>query len=149
MAPITHTIEIDRPPAEVFAYATDVRRWPEWQDDILQVQAQGDGAVRPGARWSTTRKIGPMRQANIIEVTSSNPPSDFEYRGIDGSVRATVRAGIVPLDGGTRSRFNFELALEGHGIGKLLIPLFVRRQIARQVPRTHQQLKAVLEDHRA
>jgi hypothetical protein len=39
------------------------------------------------------------------------------------------------------------IALEfaGHGIGRLLVPLVVRRQARRQLPRNAQKLKEVLE----
>ena len=33
MPPIVLTIEIARPPDEVFAYVTDPSRFPEWQED--------------------------------------------------------------------------------------------------------------------
>ncbi len=31
MIEVEHTLEIDRPPEEVFEYLTDVSRLPEWQ----------------------------------------------------------------------------------------------------------------------
>jgi hypothetical protein len=39
-----------------------------------------------------------------------------------------------------------ELDFEGHGIGKLLVPLVVRRQAAKELAHTHEDLKRVLED---
>ncbi len=38
-----------------------------------------------------------------------------------------------------------ELDFEGHGIGKLLVPLIVRRQAQKEVPRNQQKLKERLE----
>jgi hypothetical protein len=37
------------------------------------------------------------------------------------------------------------LDLEGHGIGKLLLPLVVRRQVRAEMPRNMQKLKEQLE----
>ena len=34
MSPIVNRTEIDRPPGEVFAYATDPLRFAEWQADV-------------------------------------------------------------------------------------------------------------------
>lgn len=31
MSPVIATVDVDRPAAEVFAYATDPTRFPEWQ----------------------------------------------------------------------------------------------------------------------
>jgi hypothetical protein len=52
---------------------------------------------------------------------------------------------VEPLDGGRRSRVIIALELEGHGIGRLRVPLVVRRQVRRQLPKDEQKLKEVLE----
>ena len=56
-----------------------------------------------------------------------------------------VSGRIEPLDNDTRSRVTIELELEGHGIGKLLLPLFVRRKAREEMPRNLQLLKNQLE----
>jgi hypothetical protein len=53
-------------------------------------------------------------------------------------------AGFEAL-GDTRTRFTFDLDFEGHGLGKLLVPLFVRRQAAKELPESHANLKRKLE----
>ena len=45
MPPMVSSIEIARPPAEVFAYATDPSRFVEWQHDVVRLRIQG--ATRP------------------------------------------------------------------------------------------------------
>jgi hypothetical protein len=59
-------------------------------------------------------------------------------------VRAS-RQGRFDALGDARTRFTFELDFEGHGIGKLLVPLFVRRQAAKELPESHANLKRKLE----
>jgi hypothetical protein len=39
---------------------------------------------------------------------------------------------------------SLEFELEGHGVGKV-IAIFARRQAAKEVPESHQKLKALLE----
>lgn len=39
MSALTSTIEIARPHEEVFAYVTDPTRFPEWQSDVVRVDA--------------------------------------------------------------------------------------------------------------
>lgn len=48
MSALTHTIEIDRPPDEVFAYASDLLHFPEWQADVLEVHFEGAGGRKVG-----------------------------------------------------------------------------------------------------
>jgi uncharacterized protein YndB with AHSA1/START domain len=46
MAPIVSSIEIARPPDQVFSYATDPSRFAEWQRDVVNVRMEGDGPPR-------------------------------------------------------------------------------------------------------
>ena len=39
-SPITVSTEIDRPAADVFAYATDPSRFPEWQQGVVVVRRE-------------------------------------------------------------------------------------------------------------
>ncbi len=79
------------------------------------------------------------------EVTDHNPPRSFGFRGIDGPIRAIGKGTVEPVGDGTRSRFTMELDFEGHGIGKLLVPLVVRRQARSDMAKSQERLKARLE----
>jgi hypothetical protein len=52
---------------------------------------------------------------------------------------------IEPLADGERSRATIALKFQGHGIGRLLVPLVIRRQARRQLPRNRKRVKEVLE----
>jgi hypothetical protein len=56
-----------------------------------------------------------------------------------------VKGTIEPLDNGERSRATIALEFEAHGLGKLLVPLVVRRQARREMPRNEEKLKELLE----
>jgi hypothetical protein len=107
-------------------------------------EGRGDGPTRVGTRSTETRKIGGREQQMTYEVIEHNPPQVFAFRGVDGAVRANGRATIEPLDGGARSRVTLDLDFEGHGMGKLLLPL-VRNRAANQVPKDQARLKQRLE----
>jgi hypothetical protein len=64
---------------------------------------------------------------------------------VDGPVRGDVKGTIEPIDDGARSRVTIELDLRGHGIGKLLVPLVVRPQARKEMPRNVRNLKERLE----
>jgi hypothetical protein len=66
-------------------------------------------------------------------------------RGIGGPLTAIAKGAIEPLDGGNRSRLTISLDFQGHGIGRLLVPLVIRRQARKQLPRNEQKLKELLE----
>jgi hypothetical protein len=56
-----------------------------------------------------------------------------------------VAVTVEPLADASRSRVTIELDFTGHGIGKLLVPLVVRRQAASEMPENMSRLKRRLE----
>jgi uncharacterized protein YndB with AHSA1/START domain len=145
MAPIVSSIEIARPPDEVFAYLMDPSRQAEWQESLVSARAEGPGPPTVGSKLITTRKVGRGERTMTMELTDINEPRSWAARGIDGPIRAIVYGAVEPLDDGARSRVRIELDFEGHGIGKLLVPLVVRRQAQREMPRNMLSLKERLE----
>jgi len=144
MSALTHTIEIDRPPDEVFAYASDPLRFPEWQADVLEVHFEGADGREVGSRFITTRRIGPNERTMTQEITDVEPPHRFAAHGVEGPIRPHASIDVEPLDDGARSRVTFELDFEGHGFGKALVPA-VRQLASRGAPASHRRLKERLE----
>jgi uncharacterized protein YndB with AHSA1/START domain len=145
MAPLVHTVEIDRSPQDVFAYVTDPSHFPEWQDAMVSARLEGGGPVQQGSRVQLTRRVGRREQTMTSELTEYSPPRSYAFRVIDGPVRAVGKGRFEPLGEGDRTRFTFELDFEGHGLGRLLVPLVVRRQAAKELPESHANLKSQLE----
>jgi len=145
VAAIVESIEIARPPEDVFPYVTDPSRLAEWQESVVSARLEGGGPPAVGSRVSVIRRIGRSERTMTAELTELNPPRSWAVRGIDGPIRGNVKGTIDPLDDGARSRVTIELDLEGHGIGKLLVPLVVRRQAQKELPKNQQNLKERLE----
>ncbi|HEX2773553.1 MAG TPA: SRPBCC family protein [Micromonosporaceae bacterium] len=141
MAAIVSTIEIDRPPDEVFAYATDPARFPEWQADVIRVEVDGHDV---GSRFTTVRRIGRANRDMVQEITENQPPRRWAARGVGGPIRPNASVAVEPLDGGQRSRVTFGLDFDGRGMAELLVPV-VRRMAAKGAPISHQRLKDLLE----
>jgi uncharacterized protein YndB with AHSA1/START domain len=115
MPPIVSTIEIARPPDEVYAYVTDPSRFPEWQHDVVRVRLEGDRPPGVGSRFTTTRRIGRVEQTTTQEITRLDPPSSWAVRGADGPFRPSAAIAVEPLDGGAGSRVTFTLDFEDRG----------------------------------
>jgi uncharacterized protein YndB with AHSA1/START domain len=146
MPPIVSSVEIHRPPDEVFAYVTDPARFAEWQIDAEGGRLEGDSAPGVGTRYTTIRRIaGIVPKTTTSEITEANPPKSWTAHGTGGPVRENVRYTVENLDGNKRSRVTIELDFEGHGIGRLLVPLVVRRQARKEMPINCQKLKDRLE----
>jgi uncharacterized protein YndB with AHSA1/START domain len=144
MAPIVSTVEIARRPEDVFAYLMDAERLPEWQESLISARTEEEGEPAVGSRLIQTRRVGRRERTITSELTELVPPRSFAARGIRGPVRAIVKGTVEPLNG-ERSRVTIELDFEGHGIGRLLVPLVVRRQARRETPVNMRELKERLE----
>jgi hypothetical protein len=66
-------------------------------------------------------------------------------RGVGGPLVAIATGTIEPLANGQRSRLTMALDFEGRGIGRLLVPLLIRPQARRQLPRNQRRLKKILQ----
>ena len=144
MAPITGTIEIDRTPQDVFAYASDPERQTEWQEGLVSVKMETDGPVRVGTRAVDTRKVPGGTREFPWELTEFDPPNRMSFQVTGGPVRPSGTMSFAPIDGGARTAVEFTMEFKGHGLGVLLLPM-VNRDARKIVPKDLEQLKARME----
>jgi uncharacterized protein YndB with AHSA1/START domain len=141
MPPIVTSAEIERPAAEVFAYATDPAQFSEWQKGVVDGHMDGHAV---GAKCVTTRRIGGADRPSTSEVVHVDPPRAWGVRGTDGPIRAAVDVLVEPVTD-ARSRLTISVDFTGHGIGKILVPLMVRRQARKEMPGNMAALKNRME----
>ena len=63
-------------------------------------------------------------------------PTRWAAREVEEPVGPSVDMPIEPLANNTQSRVTVVMDLEGHGIGKVLVPLIVRPAAAKLAPRS-------------
>ncbi len=144
MAPITHSIEIARPPEEVFGYIDQLDRHGEWQSTIISTKLETEGPTRVGSRATNKRKVPGGTQDVTYEITEHDPPRKASFKGTSGPVRPVGTVTVEPAGDG-RSRVTLELDLRGHGFVGPLVAMLARSQARKQVPQDHQRLKERLE----
>jgi uncharacterized protein YndB with AHSA1/START domain len=143
MPPIVTSTEINRPAPEVFAYATDPSRFSEWQQGVVGGHMDTQ-APALGARCVTTRRIGGANRQSTSELVHYDPPKTWGVRGIDGPIRAAVDLSVEPVTV-SRSRLTISVDFVGHGVGKILVPLMVRREARKEMPDNMKVLKQKIE----
>jgi uncharacterized protein YndB with AHSA1/START domain len=141
----TTSIEVNRPAEEVFAYVTDPSRFSEWQNGVVDGHRQGDGPPTVGDKCVNTRKIGLAKRQVTSEITRLDAPHIWSVRGTDGPIRADVEVNVEPIEPGQRSKVTITLDFTGYGIGKLIVPLVIRPQAAREMNANMQRLKDRLQ----
>ena len=92
----------------------------------------------------TTRRIGGASRPSTAELVQIDPPRTWGVRGIDGPIRATVDVRVEPVTG-SRARLTISVDFTGYGIGKILVPLMVRREARKEMPDNMAALKRLIE----
>ncbi|MER5961508.1 SRPBCC family protein [Streptomyces sp. NPDC002057] len=118
------TFEIDRPVEDVFAYLADGRNDPQFSPRVLRIERVPDTPTAVGTVFRSTVKDAGMKTGREIRVTALEAPVKLRWAEVSKNL-VTAREGgydLEPLAGG-RTRVRFYNALEGHGVGKLLVGL--------------------------
>jgi len=144
MTAIVTTVDVERAAEDVFSYATDPTRFHEWQQGVVSGRLEQPDNPGVGTRCFTTRRIGGADRASASEISHISPPKTWGVRGVDGPIRAIVDLTVEPL-ADDRSRLTISVDFTGHGIGKVLVPLVVRREAAKEMPTNLATLKQRLE----
>jgi uncharacterized membrane protein len=141
---ITHSVEINRRPEDVFAYLDQLDRHGEWQENITSTQVETEGPTRVGSRAVNRRRVPGGPRDIPYEVTEHDPPRNVSFRGTAGPVRPVGTVTVAPIGDGSSSRVSIQFDLQGHGLGRLVAP-FARRQAARDIPQDQERFKERLE----
>ena len=72
-ATIASTV-VNRPAAEVFAFATDPARFHEWQQGVIDGHLEQPGPAQVGTKCLTTRRIGRANRAVTSVLTHIDAP---------------------------------------------------------------------------
>ena len=141
MSSAQHSVTIQRPVGEVFAFVADGLNGPRWRPgivDIAHVSGQGAGAVyRQGAKGPGGRRV-----AADYELTVYEPDRHLAFKVIAGPVRPTGEYRFEAVGEGTR--LTFSLAAELSGLQKLVLGGAVQRTMDAEVGAI-EKLKSVLE----
>ncbi|QDU66753.1 SRPBCC family protein [Engelhardtia mirabilis] len=98
---------IPHPPAQVFAFATDLARIRTWLPDVLACEVVGGGPMRDGAVLRETRKIGRREcTAQISIVEHSGPSQGHEPPFVHAASSAAM---------GVRCCYRYTFADDGQG----------------------------------
>jgi uncharacterized protein YndB with AHSA1/START domain len=141
---IERSIEIARPPEEVFAFVADARNDPRWCSTVVSCeQLAGDGPGT-GARYEARHKPTPVHRVmpRSIEVVEYAPPRLMRWRQEDSNGVFLIAYEVEPVAAGARltQRDTIEWKVPGP-VASVAERLFVRRHIGEQMA----DLKRLLE----
>jgi carbon monoxide dehydrogenase subunit G len=80
VARFSHSVEIPRPPAEVFPWLLEQDKVPVWTGSLESYERLDDGAMGRGSRVRQVLEVSGRRIDVELEVTSYDPPKGAETR---------------------------------------------------------------------
>jgi carbon monoxide dehydrogenase subunit G len=135
-------VTVRRPPAEVFAFLSDIERIPLWVEEMRSVRPTSPAPLALGSTFEAEASFLGRSLASPHTVTGYEPDHLFAYRAEGGPLPGTLRYTFAPAQGGTRVRVEAEV--EPAGAYRLAGPLL--RSAGRGVyRRSLERLKRVLE----
>jgi len=134
---------IARSASDVWTYAADILRHPEWMAVTDALVLHGEG-TQAGARGRERVGFGPFKWDVEFEVAEAQPGRRIVWRGLGGApFQMEVSLDLEPV-GSSSTRATYQAAIQMHGLWRVLTPLVAMEGKAGPT-RELQRMKDVLE----
>jgi carbon monoxide dehydrogenase subunit G len=136
----SHSIDISRPPDEVFPWLLEEDKVPQWTGDLERYEVQG--GLREGAQVRQTLSVAGGLTLDL-HITRYDPPRGAETRFETNGIKITSAYVLAPNGGGTRLTQTLD-AKAGGLTARMLIPV-VQGRLERKLTEDLERLRGVLE----
>jgi uncharacterized protein YndB with AHSA1/START domain len=134
-------VTIDRPPAGVFPYLTDVAKQALYSD--LPARQITPGLLATGSRMEVTFAMGPVKAKILLEMTAVEENKRMAFDTISGPIRWQGQYALKPTDdGGTELTHSGTMAFTG--LWRLVEPL-IGAELKSGGAKEMERLKAAVE----
>jgi uncharacterized protein YndB with AHSA1/START domain len=121
------TTTINRPVAEVFAFLADGENDPKFSPRVQQIERTGEGPPGVGTVFKSTVKDAGMTTQREFRLTEVEAPSKIRWTETSKNSITVPEGGYdLAAEGDAATRVTIFNNFEGHGIGKLILPLAAR-----------------------
>jgi uncharacterized membrane protein len=103
------TQEIKAPVEKVFAFVTDFRTAPQWQDGVIESSQTPDGPTQLGTKMKTVRTFLGQKLEATGEVTEFVPNQKFAFKSTSGPIKFSFMQTFTPVPGGTKVDVNVQM----------------------------------------
>jgi uncharacterized membrane protein len=142
MINVEHSIIINRPIEEVFAYVSDLRHSAEWQTGLLEVRKKTEGPLHVGTEFAFVRKFLGKKLESSNRFIEYKPNSLVTFEIPSGPVPGEASYLFESAPEGSKVTSKIEIRTEG--FSRLAEPL-VAASLRRDVQANLGTLKNLLE----
>jgi uncharacterized protein YndB with AHSA1/START domain len=136
VASFAHSVEIPRPPADVFPWLLEEDKVPRWTGHLTRYERVDGGALGTGSRVRQVLDVSGRTIDVELEVTGYEPPSGAQTRFSTNGIEVVSSYALEAAGAGTRLTQTIEAKPSGL-TARLLVPVVQ--------PRLEQKLTEDLE----
>jgi hypothetical protein len=130
MSSYEHTVEIRRPPEEVFAFVTDPSGYPRWQPSLLSVEPDTPGPLQLGSEATEVRRFLGRELETTWTCVEHRPCTRTAIECADGPVPFRGTFELEASRAGTRFTWIVELSGPAARLAGPLAGRATRRELA-------------------
>jgi carbon monoxide dehydrogenase subunit G len=142
VASFSHTVEIPRPPAEVFPWLLEEDKVPRWTGHLQRYERLDDGALGRGSRVRQVLEVSGRTIDVELELTAYEPPSAAQTRFSTNGIDVVSTYALEAAGTGTRLTQSLE-AKAGGLTARMLLPVVQPRleeKLTQDLERLREQL---------
>jgi carbon monoxide dehydrogenase subunit G len=143
MVEVSNSIDINRPPAEVFRFiaVNHARNHPRWDPGILNFRQSDSGAVGRGTSFTFERKMMGRMTPFQLQVTEFEPDRRFAFQ-MTGGFKGNVTMQIDPA--GTGSRLDLRGRFAMPGLARLFEPM-MKGNMSSEIRKANDRVRQMIE----
>jgi len=142
VASFSHTVEIARPPAEVFPWLLEEDKVPRWTGHLEAYERIGDGALGRGSRVRQVLVVSGRTIDVELELTGYDPPTSAETRFSTNGIDVVNGYSLAPAGAGTRLTQSVEAKARSIS-ARILVPV-VQPRLEEKVTEDLERLRGTL-----
>ena len=142
---VTNSIDIERPPSEVWAVVSDYAADTIWRKGIAEMTPDADGPPRVGTRVREVLVLGGRTYTTETAVTDVGPGLTYGFSGTGTSGEVRGRRTVVAAGTPQSARFSYDVELEPNAVPRFLAPLMAR-WLGHSMRRDLRRLRRLVEE---
>ena len=142
MIRIEHSVVIDRPLDDVFAYLAAPWNMPEWQEAVLEATPIGDQPIGPDTRVRVRRRFMGQTVTLVLDTTEFELNERFAFASESGPIALRGTVAVERHERGTSVVFT--VSGEAEGLFSLAGP-FIEQVVRKETVDNATRLKEILE----
>jgi len=146
MVHIETSIFINAPTEKVFDYMAEPNNMLMWIHNLVEVKDRSEGPAGLGTTYREALKgPGGVKIPSFMRINKYERPHKLDFESTSAGMRLTFAHTLEPKDNGTLVTEICEYTMPWGLLGKAIDKLFMGKYITRNVERSVEKLKAVME----